>query len=267
MAAEPTQHSALSTQHSYTTSELMVAAGARALADGQIVVVGLGIPLVAAGLAQRTHAPRLRMLNEIGVADFWPVELGVGNSDPRMWYHGASYSGHIDVMGSILHRGLVDVGFLGALEVDVYGNINSTEVPARGGGIRRFGGSGGAGDMASLARETIIIVRHERHKLVERVRHVTSPGFLDGPGARQRVGLRGGGPRWVITDKAVFGFDPDTCRIRLHSVHPGITHDDLRANTGFDLDIPTDVATTPPPTAEDLDVIHRIDPGGRFTKQ
>ena len=257
----------LSTQYSYTTAELMVAAGARALADGQIVVVGLGIPLVAAGLAQRTHAPRLRMLNEIGVADFSPVELGVGNSDPRMWYHGAGFSGHVDVMGTILQRGLVDVGFLGALEVDVYGNINSTEVPARDGGLRRFGGSGGAGDMASLAKETIIIVRHERHKLVERVRHITSPGFLDGPGARQRAGLRGGGPARVITDKAVFGFDPATCLIRLLSVHPGVTPEDLRANTGFALDVPPDVPTTPPPTPDDLDVIHRIDPGGRFTKQ
>jgi acyl CoA:acetate/3-ketoacid CoA transferase beta subunit len=253
-------------QHAYTTAELMVAAGARALQDGQIVVVGLGIPLVAGGLAQRTHAPRLRMLNEIGVADFWPVELGVGNSDPRMWYHGARYSGHIDVMGTILQRGLVDIGFLGALEVDVYGNINSTEVPARDGGIRRFGGSGGACDMASLAKQTIIILRHERQKLVERVRHVTSPGYLDGPGARQRAGLPGGGPAYVITDKAVFDFDPATCRLRLQSVHPGVSHDDLRANTGFALEVPPDVPTTPEPSAEDLAVIHAIDPGGRFTR-
>src|SRR3954465_5879368 len=250
----------------YTTAELMGVAGARALHDGQIVVVGLGIPLVACGLAQRTHAPRLRMLNEIGVADFWPVELGVGNSDPRMWCPGARYRGHIDVMGSILHRGLVDVGFLGALEVDVYGNINSTEVPARGGGIRRFGGSGGACDMASLAKHSIIIVRHERFKLVERVRHITSSGYLDGPGARQRAGLPGGGPAYVITDKAVFDFDPETCRIRLQSVHPGVSHDDLPANTGFALEIPVDLPTTPEPSAEDLAVIHAIDPGGRFTR-
>jgi len=119
--------------------------------------------------------------------------------------------------------------------------------------------------MASLAKETIIIVRHERHKLVERVRHVTSPGYLDGPGARQRAGLRGGGPSRVITDKAVFDFDPATCRIRLRSIHPGITPADLQASTGFAVEIPPDVPTTPPPTAEDLDVIHRIDPGGRFT--
>jgi glutaconate CoA-transferase subunit B len=251
----------------YTTAELMVVAGARALADGQVVIVGLGIPLVAAGLAQRTHAPRLRMLNEIGVADFWPIELGVGNSDPRMWYHGASFRGHIDVMGMTLQRGLVDVGFLGALEVDVYGNINSTEVPLPGGGFRRFGGSGGACDIASLARETIIIVRHERHKLVERVHHITTPGYLDGPGARERAGLRGRGPSRVITDKAVFDFDPVTCRIRLQSIHPGVTPEELRASTGFPLEIPPEVPTTPPPTAEELAVIHRIDPGGRFTRQ
>jgi glutaconate CoA-transferase subunit B len=97
------------------------------------------------------------------------------------------------------------------------------------------------------------------------VRHVTSPGFLDGPGARERAGLPGGGPAYVITDKAVFDFDPATCRIRLQSIHPGVTADDLRANTGFALDIPADVPTTPPPSPEDLDVIHAVDPGGRFT--
>jgi acyl CoA:acetate/3-ketoacid CoA transferase beta subunit len=253
-------------EREYTTAELMVAAGARELEDGQIVVVGLGIPLVAAGLAQRTHAPRLHLLNELGVADFWPAELGVGNSDPRMWYRAASFSGHIDVMGMILQRGLVDIGFLGALEVDVYGNINSTEVPLPGGRFRRFGGSGGACDMASLARHTIIIVRHEKHKLVERVHHATSPGYFSGPGERQRVGVPGGGPSRVITDKAVFGFDAETCRLRLRSIHPGVTPEDLRANTGFELEIPPDVATTPVPSAEDLAVIRAIDPGGRFTR-
>src|SRR5919204_125228 len=113
----------------FSTSELMVAAGARELHDGELAVVGLGIPQVAAALAQLTHAPRLRVLNEIGLADPHPIEFGVGNADPRHWYRAAIFSGFVDVMGMLLHRGLVDVGFLGALEVDEYGNANATEVP------------------------------------------------------------------------------------------------------------------------------------------
>jgi acyl CoA:acetate/3-ketoacid CoA transferase beta subunit len=153
----------------FTTSELMVAAGARELRDGELAVVGLGIPQVAAALAQLTHAPGLRVLNEIGLADPHPREFGVGNADPRHWYGAAVFSSFIDIMGTLVHRGLVDVGFLGALEVDVFGNANATEVPRAEGGVRRFGGGGGANDIASLARATILIVRHEPRKLVERV--------------------------------------------------------------------------------------------------
>ena len=180
----------------FSTSELMVAAGARELHDGELAVVGLGIPQVAAALAQLTHAPSLVVLNEIGLADPHPIEFGVGNADPRHWYRAAFFGSFIDVMGSVLHRGLVDVGFLGALEVDVYGNANATQVPREGGGVRRFGGGGGANDVASLARATILIVRHEPRKLVEHVHHITNPGFLEGDGARTRAGLRGGGPRF-----------------------------------------------------------------------
>jgi acyl CoA:acetate/3-ketoacid CoA transferase beta subunit len=250
----------------FSTSELMVAAGARELRDGELAVVGLGIPQVAAALAQLTHAPRLRLLNEIGLADPHPQEFGVGNADPRHWYGAAAFSSFIDVMGMLLHRGLVDVGFLGALEVDVFGNANATQVPRQEGGVRRFGGGGGANDIASLARATILIVRHEPRKLVERVSHITNPGFLHGQNARQEVGLRGGGPRKVLTDKAVFGFDPDTRRLKLESIHPGVSHDELRASTGFPLTIPPETRSTPAPTENELRLIReQIDPGRRYT--
>ena len=250
----------------FSTSELMVAAGARELRDGELAVVGLGIPQVAAALAQLTHAPGLRVLNEIGLADPHPLEFGVGNADPRHWHGAATFSSFIDVMGMLLHRGLVDVGFLGALEVDVFGNANATQVPRTEGGVRRFGGGGGANDIASLARATILIVRHESRKLVERVGHVTNPGFLQGGRAREAAGLRGGGPRRVLTDKAVFGFDPDTRRLRLESIHPGVSHDELRASTGFVLTIPPDVATTPAPSEAELRLIRaQIDPERRYT--
>ncbi|MBM2812605.1 MAG: Glutaconate CoA-transferase, partial [Chloroflexi bacterium] len=130
----------------YTTSELMVAAGARELRDGQLVVAGLGIPQLATTLAQRTHAPTIRVLNEIGLADPHLIELGVGNADPRHWYRSTYFGSFIDVVGGVIHRGLCDVGFLGALEVDQYGNNNSSEVPRPEGGVRRFGGGGGAND-------------------------------------------------------------------------------------------------------------------------
>lgn len=239
----------------FSTSELMVAAGARELRDGQLVVVGLGIPQLASALARRTHAPRLRTLNEIGLADASPVELGVGNADPRVWYRAAFHGTFIDVMGMLAHRGLVDVGFLGALEVDQYGNANSTEVIREDGTVRRFGGGGGANDLASLAKSTIIIIRHERRKLVERVSHVTLPGYLSGGSSREQAGLRGGGPSRVLTDKAVFGFDEATRRLKLLSIHPGVSQEELRESTGFPLDIPAGCPSTPAPTDVELRLI------------
>jgi acyl CoA:acetate/3-ketoacid CoA transferase beta subunit len=250
----------------FTTSELMVVAGARELHDGEVAVVGLGIPLLAAALAQRTHAPTLKALNELGVADPRPREQGVGNADARLWYQAAFYGSFIDIMGTCLHRGVVDVGFLGALEVDQYGNSNTTEIYGPDGAVRRLNGSGGANDMASSAKRTIIIARHEARKLVPRVSHLTSPGFLNGGRSREEAGLPGGGPWRVLTDKAVLGFHPETRRMVLVSVHPGVTHEDLRASTGFELEIPSDAPVTPEPTPEEVQLIRdELDPQRLYT--
>jgi len=261
-----TQNSELRTQNSYSTSELMVVCGARELQDGDVAVVGLGIPLLAAALAQRTHAPSLKALNELGVADPRPREQGVGNADPRLWYQAAFFGSFIDVMGTFLHRGIVDVGFLGALEVDQYGNSNTTEIGTPDGGVRRLNGSGGANDMASRAKRTVVIVRHERRKLVERVTHLTSPGYISGGRAREEAGLGSGGPWRVLTDKAVLGFDENTRRVKLLSVHPGVTREELCDCTGFDLDIPPDIPTTEPPTPEQVRLIREeLDPKRMYT--
>jgi acyl CoA:acetate/3-ketoacid CoA transferase beta subunit len=250
----------------FSTSELMVVAGARELHDGEVAVVGLGIPLLAAALAQRTHAPTLKTLNELGVADPRPVEPGVGNADARLWYQGALFGSFIDIMGTVLHRGVVDVGFLGALEVDQFGNSNTTEIVNPDGRVRRFNGSGGANDMASNARRTIIIARHEARKLVQRVSHLTSPGFLTGGRSREEAGLRGGGPSRVLTDKAVLGFDDTTRRIRVISVHPGVSHEELRDSTGFELDIPANCPMTEPPSPEQVRLIREVlDPHRLYT--
>lgn len=254
------------TRDGFTPAEVMVTAGAAEIQDGQIILVGIGLPLVAAVLAKRTHAPNVTLLLELGVADPDPLTLGVGNADARLWYRATAFSGTLDIMGSVLHRGLVDLGFLGALEVDPYGNVNSTEVPLGEGRIRRFGGSGGGNDIASLARRTIIIARHEPRKISARLFHCTSPGHLDGGDARRRAGLPGGGPSRVITDMGVFGFHPETRRMMPLSLHPGVTSEEVRAATGFPMEIPAGVPTTPPPTAAQLKLIREeIDPESAYT--
>ncbi|MEA2638796.1 MAG: glutaconate CoA-transferase, subunit [Chloroflexota bacterium] len=240
-----------------TTTELMVAAGARELRDGQVVFAGLGMPQYAIVLAKRTHAPRLCVLNALGCLDprTDPHEVGIGNADPRHWAGAASFGGFLDGVGMLLHRGLVDVGFLGALEIDPFGNVNSTQVRREDGGIRFFGGGGAANDVASHARTTIVIVRHEPRRLVERLAHYTSPGFLGSRDARQRAGLPGGGPSRLITDKAVFGFDEVTGAVRLLSLHPGVTPEEIVDATGFSVIVPPNCPTTSPPTGKQLRVM------------
>jgi glutaconate CoA-transferase subunit B len=243
----------------YSSFELMAATGARELKDGEIVVVGLGLPVVASFLAKRTHAPNLTILLELGVADPEPIDIGSGLSD-RFWYRAKMHSSFVDMLGMVLHKGLVDVGFLGGLEVDAYGNLNSTLLGDPQGKFRRFTGSGGANDLASSARRTVIIIRHEARKLKEAVSFITSPGYLRGDGERKRVGLTGG-PSRVITDKAVFGFDPETQRMRLEAIHPTTTLEDVLKNMSFQPVVPENLPVTEPPTAEQLRLIREdIDP-------
>jgi len=244
----------------YTSFELMAATGARELKDGEIVVVGLGLPVVASFLAKRTHAPNLTILLELGVADPEPIDIGSGLSDPRFWYRAKMHTSFVDMLGMVLHKGLVDVGFLGGLEVDAFGNLNTTLLGDPEGKFRRFTGSGGGNDLASCARRTVIIIRHEARKLKEAVSFITSPGYLRGYGERKSIGLLGG-PARVITDKAVFGFDPDSKRMRLEAIHPTTTLDDVLSNMGFQPIVPDNVPTTQPPTAEQLRLIREeIDP-------
>ena len=248
----------------YTPFELMAVAGARELKDGEVVAVGLGLPVVASFLAKRTHAPNITILFELGVVDPEPVHQGVGLADPRVWYRAKVLSSFVDMLGTVLHNGRVDVGFLGGLETDAYGNLNTTLIGDPKGKFRHFVGSGGANDIASCARRTIIIIRHEARKLSEAVSFVTSPGYLRGGREREAAGLRGG-PSRVITDKAILGFDPESKRMRLISIHPGTTLEDVLANLSFQPIVPDDLPTTEPPTAEQVRLIrHEIDPEGMY---
>ena len=248
-------------------TEIMAAAGARELRDGETVVVGIGLPQIACFLAKRTHAPGLTPLLEIGVANMQPKDTPVGLADSRIFYRATCWSGFLDVMGMNLHRGVVDVGFLGALELDRYGNINTTLLHEEGGKVRYFNGSAGGNDVASLARRVFVIMRHEKRKLPAAVAHLTSPGFVGGR-SREDLDLRGGGPHRVITDKAVLGFHPETHGAMLLSLHPGVTVEDVIANTEMPLHIPDDVPVTPLPSETELRLLREdIDPKGVYLGQ
>lgn len=244
----------------YTPSELMAVAGARELKDRQIVAVGLGLPVVATFLAKNTHAPNMTALFELGVVDPEPLEYGVGLADPRVWYRSKILSSFSDILGAVLHRGRVDVGFLGGLEVDQYGNLNTTLVGDPKGSFKHMVGSGGANDIASSARKTIIIIRHEARKLRESISFVTSPGYITGGDAREKAGLTGG-PDRVITDKAIFGFHPVSKRMQLLSIHPGNTLEDVLNTMGFVPEMVDPIPFTEEPTPEQLRLIREyIDP-------
>jgi glutaconate CoA-transferase subunit B len=244
----------------YTPSELMAVAGARELKNREVVAVGLGLPVVASFLAKMTHAPDMTILFELGVIDPEPKDQGVGLADPRVWYRARVLSSFVDILGSILHKGRVDVGFLGGLETDRFGNLNTSLVGDPKGKFRHMVGSGGANDIASCARRTIIIMRHEERKLRQAISFVTSPGYLSGGDSREKAGLRGG-PSKVITDKAIFGFHPETREMMLLSIHPGITVEEVLNTMGFSPVVPKQAPWTEPPNAEQLRLIReQIDP-------
>ena len=241
----------------YTPSELMATAGARELRDREVVAVGLGLPVVASFLAKQTHAPHMTILFELGVIDPEPVHCGVGLADPRVWYRAKVLSSFVDILGALLHKGLVDVGFLGGLETDQYGNLNTTLVGDPRARFRHMIGSGGANDIASCAQRTIIIIRHEARKLKQAISFVTSPGYITGGDSRAQAGLRGG-PSRVITDKAIFGFHPQTKQMMLMSIHPGNTLDDVLGTMGFAPLVPQHVPFTEPPTRDQVRLIREV---------
>src|SRR6266446_457781 len=248
---------------SYTLGELMVACAAREIRDGEIVFVGMRLPLIAFVVAKKTHAPKAVGLFENGVIRATPApELIYTMADPPN-IHGATQC--LDMLGvmSLLQSGRVHLGFLGAAEVDRFGNLNSTEVRGPK-GLTRLPGSGGACDIASLAQRFVVLLEHSKERLPERVSHVTSPGNGDGPGWRERVGLPRGGPAAAITTKAVLRFGEDG-EAYLASVHPGIEVEKILENTRWKLRVAETVEQTPQPTAEELQAIREYDKEGFWT--
>jgi glutaconate CoA-transferase subunit B len=247
---------------SYTASELMVAVAAREIHDGDVVFVGMRLPLIAFVVAKNTHAPNAVGVFENGILRGTPArELLFTMSDGPNITGALSCLSMLECM-ALLQRGRVSLGFLGAAEVDRHGNLNSTEVRDPSGKSVRLPGSGGACDIAALSKRFVALLDHQKFRLPEKVHYVTSPGF--GPW-RASGRLRQGGPAAVITTKAVLRFSPEG-EAYLHSYHPGTTVQDVLANTGWDLEISPEVRETKPPTRQELRVIRSYDRNGFWTK-
>jgi glutaconate CoA-transferase subunit B len=247
----------------YTLNELMVVAAAREIKDGELVFVGMRLPLIAFVVAKRTHAPNAIGLFENGVVRSTPSpELIYTMADPPNILGATQCLEMSSVMG-LLQSGRVNLGFLGAAEVDRYGNLNSTQVTGKNGMVR-LPGSGGACDIASLAQRFVALLEHSRHRLPERVSYITSPGNGDGAGWRKRVGLPRGGPAAVITSKCVLRFGEDG-EAYLASAHPGVAVEDVVANTGWKLKVGAEAATTQEPNEAELRAIRGYDREGFWT--
>lgn len=252
-----------STNPAYTLSELMVCAAAREIKDDEMVFVGMRLPLIAFVVAKKTHAPNAIGLFENGVIRSTPAsELIYTMADPPNILGATQCLDMLSVM-SLLQSGRVDLGFLGAAEVDRFGNLNSTQVQATH-GVIRLPGSGGACDISSLAHRFVVLLEHKKERLPGRVSFVTSPGFGEGNGWRKSVGLPRGGPSAVITTKAILRFDDDG-EAYLDSLHPGIGIEDVLSNTGWKLQLAKAVQQTLAPSPEELKAIREYDKEGFWT--
>jgi glutaconate CoA-transferase subunit B len=241
--------------------EMMICVASRYLEDGKTVAVGTGAPCAAAMLAQKTVSPNLVILFEAGgVAPLLPT-MPISVGDSRTFYKAVMAAGMVEMM-TTCSRGQVDYAFLGGAQIDKYGNINSTLIGEHAHPKVRFPGSGGANDFASLCWQTMIMTVHSKARFVEKCDFITSPGYVSGDGSREEAGLPEGGPHKIITNLAVMGFDDETKVMIVESLHPGVTLEAVQAETGFQLGVAKELASTPAPTAEELRILREeVDPG------
>ena len=248
--------------HEYSTQELMIIAAARQINDGERIFVGMRLPITAYGVARLTHAPNAVGLFESGVARYEPAEdMLYTMCDGPNQFGAAWTTGLIQIMG-LLSGGRVHAGFIGGAEIDRFANINTSYIGDFENPTTKLPGSGGAPDIAAMAERLIVFINHQKHRLVEKVDFITSPGHLTGGDARKKAGLPGGGPSVVITDRAILRPHGPENELHLASVHPGHTVEEVVENTGWDLKSAPDLDETPAPTKEELDALHRIDKEG-----
>ncbi|WP_106245480.1 CoA-transferase subunit beta [Allonocardiopsis opalescens] len=237
---------------------MMTVAAARALRPGAACFVGIGLPSTAANLARRTHAPDLWLIYESGALGAKPDRLPLSIGDGILADTADTVVSVPEIFNYWLQPGRIDVGFLGAAQIDRYANINTTVIGPYGEPEVRLPGAGGAPEIAASCREVIVIVRQNRRTFTESVDFVTSVGFGRGPGDRERLGLRGGGPVRVITDLGVLEPDPDTRELTLTSVHPGVDPEQARERTGWELKLAPDLARTQAPTPAELAALRAL---------
>ncbi len=251
---------------SFTARELMVIAAGREIRDGDVVFVGMRLPLIAFAFAKRTHAPAAIGLFENGVVRDQPAPETLMTMSDTPNIPGALWcTGTLNIM-AMLQQGLVDLGFIGGAEIDRYGNLNTSYIGDWRAPKVRLPGSGGGADIASLSKRFVVIMPQEKHRFRERVDYITSPGFGEGAGWRERVGLAGGGPAAVITTLGVFGFDAASKEMLLASYHPGQSVASVKAATGWELRVAPDVRETPTPSEAELEIVRACDPAGFWTR-
>ncbi len=244
---------------SYTPDEMMTVAAARSLRSGMTCFVGIGRPSEAANLARATHAPDLVLIYESGTIGAKPGEVPLSIGDGILAETADCVVSVPEIFNYWLQPGRIDVGFLGAAQLDKYGNINTTVIgPDYAQPGVRLPGAGGAPEIAAACKEVVVIVRQSRRTFADRVDFITSVGFGDGPGGRQRLGLTGGGPRLVITDLGTLRPAPDASELVLAGVYPGVSVEQVRDNTGWDLTVSPDLAEIAPPSPAELSALRQL---------
>ena len=242
----------------FTSDEMMTVAASRALRDGVVCFVGIGLPSTAANLARTTHAPHLVLVYESGTIGAKPTRLPMSIGDGELAETADTVVSVPEIFNYWLQPGRIDVGFLSAAQLDRHANLNSTVIGPYDAPSVRLPGAGGAPEIAGACGEVIIIIRQSRRTFVEKLDFVTSVGYLGGPGDRQRLGLRGKGPTLVITDLGLLKPRPDDLQLELTHLHPGVSLEQARQATGWDLAVSDELARTEPPQPEELDVLRRL---------
>ena len=243
----------------FTADDFMTVAASRALRDGEVLFVGIGLPSTAANLARRTHAPGLVLVYESGCIGSKPSTLPLSIGDGELAISADSVVSVPEIFNYWLQPGRIEVGFIGAAQIDRFGNINTTVIGSDYDKPKvRLPGAGGAPEIASLCNEVVVIVRQNTRTFREKVDFVTTVGYGDGPGYRQRLGLRGKGPVKVITDLGVLEPDPETCELTMTQLHEGVEIEQAKENTGWELKVADEISRTPPPTPDELSALREL---------
>jgi glutaconate CoA-transferase subunit B len=242
----------------YTSDEMMTVSAARMLRDRQICFVGIGLPSTAANLARLTHAPEVVLIYESGPIGAKPPVLPLSIGDGNLAETADTVVSTPEIFRYWLQGGRVDVGFLGAAQLDRFANINTTVVGDYLKPKVRLPGAGGAPEICSLAKEVLIVVKQTERTFVGKVDFITSAGFLSGGDARQRAGIPGRGPTAVITDLCILRPEPGSNELTVHSVHPGISHEMIRKKTGWAIRFSGRCGETAEPTTQELEVLRDL---------